>query len=162
MLDLFVEIDHRHTGLDLVRDGAHGSVGDRAGVGHQLELPLALHPPQLVHEGRAVDELDAGRGLAELDQRLAPGPSADGDPLRASERSDCFAEEREPVVGFVDGHDLADLTALEVKGDVHARQHVDRVPIGRDQGAGDPAVRVVHVPEARQVALEPGEIFEIG
>ena len=49
-----------------------------------------------------------------------------------------------------------------MEGDVHPRQDVDRLPIRRDQGAGDPTVRVVDVPEARDVALEAGQIFEIG
>ena len=99
--------------------------------------------------------------MAELDHRFSPGACADRDPLRASERSDRLAEERGAVVGLLDGDDLADVAAPEVKRDVHPRQDVDRLPIGRDQRPGHPAVRVVHVAEARQVPLEAGEIFEI-
>ena len=76
--------------------------------------------------------------------------------------ADRLAEQRGAVVGLVDGHDLADVAAPEMERDVHPRQDVDRIPIGRDQRAGDPAVRVVDVAEAREVALEAGEVLEVG
>ena len=51
--------------------------------------------------------------------------------------------------------------APEMERDEHARQHVQRLAARRDERTGHPAVRVRALPEARQVALEAGQVLEV-
>ena len=51
---------------------------------------------------------------------------------------------------------------VEVEVDDHPRQDEERLAPGREERARDPAVRVRDVAEARQVALEPGQVLEVG
>jgi hypothetical protein len=73
----------------------------------------------------------------------------------------CGAEERLAVVGLVHNDDLAGLGAAEVKEDEHPRQDEERLASGREEGAGDPAVRVRDLAERGEVALDSGQVLEV-
>ena len=78
-----------------------------------------------------------------------------------SER-DGAAEQRLAVVVLVDHDGLARLAPREVEEEHHPRQHEERLAPWREEGAGDPAVRVRGLAEARHVPLETGEVLEVG
>jgi hypothetical protein len=127
-----------------------------------FELERRLDAPQLVDQRRPVHELRAREGALQLEHRLAVGTRADPDRLHVAERAGRLAEEGAAVVGLVDGDQVIGLVAPEMEEHEHPRQHVQRLAAGNDEGAGHPAVRVRALPEARQVALEAGQVLEIG
>ena len=89
-------------------------------------------------------------------------PRADAEPRRPAERADRAVEQRLAVVVLVDDDRLPRLLPVEVEEEHHARQDEERLPVGREEGARHPAMRVGGLPEARDVALEPGEVLEVG
>jgi len=93
MLDLLLQLDHRHARLDARFRGAHRFVHECTSSAHQLEFGLGFHAAQLVHERRALDELDSGKSALQLDRRLGPGPRADRDSRGRAKAPGGVAEE---------------------------------------------------------------------
>ena len=162
VLDGLDEIRHRRAGDDVRLDRRHRLAGDHAGVGHQLQLGLGLDAPELVHERRAFGEPRLRHDVKQLDGGLRPGALPERDPGRRAELPDRFRERGPAVAVVLDDDRSRRRLPVEVEPDEHPRQHVDRLVAGRDEGAGDPAVRVGDVPEGRKVALDPGQVLEVG
>ena len=93
VLDLLDEVGHRDARHDARRGRVHRRAGELAGLAHQLQLGRRLHAPQPVHERRALDELDAGQRLLQLEHGLRPGPRPDGEPAGRAEAARRLGEE---------------------------------------------------------------------
>ena len=112
--------------------------------------------------GVAVDEPRAGQRVLQLEHRLAPGARAD---RRSSSRRRARASPSRKSAR----PSSVSLTVIRSSGsspqrwnsDEHARQDEQRLAAGHDERAGDPAVRVGALAEARQVALEAGQVLEV-
>ena len=70
-------------------------------------------------------------------------------------------EQRRAVVPLVHDDDLARQLAGHLEEGHHPRQHEDRLTLGREERAGDPAVCVLRLAERRDRALDAGEVLEI-
>ncbi len=162
VLDGLDEVSHRGAWDDVRLDRRHRLTRDRAGVRHQLQLGLGLDAPELVHERRAFGEPRVRHDREQLDHRLGPGALAERDPRRRAQLPDCLRERRAAVTGVLDDDRARRRLAVEVEADEHPRQHVHGLAAGRDEGSGDPAVRVGDVPEGGEVALDPGQVLEVG
>ena len=81
---------------------------------------------RLVHERRAGAQAVEPEDPAEIQDRLAPDPVADGDRAGRAEAVRHSLERRKAVVGLVDDHELALRLFLEVEGREHAREDEDR------------------------------------
>ena len=162
VLDLLDEVRHRRARRHAPRGRVHRRARQLASAAHQLELRRGLHPPQPVHERRALDERNARQRVPQLQHRPRPGPRADGDPAGCAEAARGLGEEHTAVRVFVDDDGSGWRLPVQMEVDDHPRQHEERLAAGSEEGAGDPAVRIGEVTEARQVALEPGQVLEIG
>ena len=162
VLDLLDEVGHRGDGQH-ARDGrVHCRPGDLAGTTHHLELGRRLHPPQLVHERGALDQLDSGQCVLQLDHSLRPRPRSHGETAGSAEAARGLGEKRAAVGVFVHDDRFGRRLPVQVEVDDHTRQHEEGLAAGRQKRAGDPAVRIGKVAEARRVALEPGQVLEVG
>src|SRR5207302_2426332 len=68
----------------------------------------------------------------------------------------------ESVVGLVHDHDLALRLFAKVERGEHPREHEYRIGAGPEERAGDPAVGVGRLAEARDVALDAAQVLEVG
>ena len=82
--------------------------------------------------------------------------------LGRAEAARRLGEEHAPVGVLVHDDRARRRLPVQVEVDDHPRQHEERFASGREERAGDPAVRVGDVAEARQVALEAGQVLEVG
>ena len=161
MLHSLDERRHRDARDDVRRHRVHGLARDQARLRHQLELRPRLHAPQLVDERRALFELRPGHRREQLDHRLRPDPLPERDPPWRADLAHGLRERLPTVPVLADDEGARRRDAVEVEGDDHARQHVDRLLPRRQKCARDPAVRVGDLAEGRQVALDPRQVLEI-
>ena len=75
-------------------------------------------------------------------------------------RAACL-EQRRAVVALAHDDELARQLAGHVEQRHHPRQHEDRLAVGAEEGARDPAVRVLRLAEGRDHPLDAGEVLEI-
>ena len=96
----------------------------------------------------------------EVQRRLGPDPVADRDvaPMPRATRSKAA---NPSSVSFTTTTSPGGLLA-QVEQREHPRQHEHRVGAGPEERAGHPAVRVRGLAEVRDVALDPGQVLEIG
>ena len=85
-------------------------------------------------------------------------PSRAGSPSERTARPNSASPSSSSLTTIVSPGSLP----AEVEEEHHARQDEERLPPGREERARHPPVRVRGLPEARDVALEPGEVLEVG
>ena len=107
----------------------------------------------------AGDDLDAAQPL-EGEHGLRARAIADGEAPRGAEPPGHAAEGVERVVPFRDHDELARHLG-NVEDRLHAREEEDRVAAWAEERAGDPVVCLGGLTEARQPALEPGQVLEV-
>ena len=162
VLDVLLQLAHRDAGHHPRGRGGHRGIGHAAGGRHQLELEVRLDAAQARHERAAVHDLRARQGVLEAERRPRRRACADGDLADVPESCSGRAEQRIAVVQLVDDDELAGLVAAEMERDEHARQDEQRLPPGDEEGSRDPVVGVDDLAEARQVALDAGQVLEVG
>ena len=105
----------------------------------------------------------AGKGVLEAERRPRRRAGADGDPCRCRpgvRRPRGTARRRRPV----------SLTTTSSPGSLpprwnaheHPRQDEQRLAAGNEEGSRDPVVGIDDLAEARQVALDAGQVLEVG
>ena len=93
---------------------------------------------------------------------LAPRARADAEPAdRARATARPCAKSALPSSASLTVTRFAGPAVPQVERDDHARQHEQRIGVGHDERAGDPAVRVAVLAEARQIALQAGQVLEV-
>ena len=162
VLDLFDQVEHRHTRPDPGCDRRHRRVGDSARTFHHRKLFRRLRPSQLVHERRPGHDTLRRQGGSEVDHRLGPAPVADRERACLAEAARRRLEQRRSVVAFADDDQLARQLAGHVEQRHHPRQDEDRLAARAEERARDPAVGVLRLAERRDHALDPGEVLQIG
>jgi hypothetical protein len=161
MVDLFRELRHRHARDDPRRDRRDRLVAETARALHHGQLLGGLAPAQLADECRAGDEPVAEDPL-QVEHRLGPHAVAHRGPAGGPEPAHRALEGGEAVVALVDDQQLAGQVAAELEDRCHAREQEHRLATGTEERARDPVVRLRALAEGRDLALEPGQVLEVG
>ncbi len=160
VLDGLDEVEHRDAGNHKRCHPLHRPLDGRDRATHRLELLVRLHPAELVDDARPGAQAVEADDPAEVERRLRPDAVADRH-ARAQVARDAL-EGGKAVVGLRDDDHLARRLLAQVEEREHARQDEHRVLAGPEECAGHPAVGVGRLAEVRDVALDAGQVLEVG
>ena len=162
VLDGLGELEHRDAGSDERRDGGHRLLDGDDRASHRGELVGVLRAAEPVDDRGAGAEAVEADCVSELKGRFRPDAVAGRDGARAADVLSDAREDGGAVVGLVDDDHLAVGLLAQVEPGVHPREQKERLAVGAEEGAGNPAVGVVDLAEAGDAALDAGQVLEVG
>ena len=151
VLDLLDEVEHRRARQHLGRDRRHRRVADPAGALHHGELRRRLRPPELVHERRAGDDAAPATRppvswITVSAQIRSPTASVlvVAEAARRLPRTARGPSSRSLTTTSSPGSSPATSNSVIIRGSTKTGSR-----LGAEEGARDPAVRVLRLAEGR-------------